>query len=79
MSPAHPLPIGCAQGAELGLSGGRTVTVTVSGSLSLVPSLTTSWKTRSVLSPRGEGAVKVGVAVFAPVSVTLGPLVWVHV
>ena len=68
-----PAGAGCRQGAESGLSGGCTSTVTVAGPLSLVPSLTTSWKTRSV---RTLGAVKLGVVVFAPLRVTSTPPIW---
>ena len=66
---------GWAHGALDGLSGGRTRTVTVSATLSNCPSLTVSANTRSV---RTEGAVRVGVAVVAPVSVTASPPVCVH-
>ena len=66
---------GCTHGALVGLSGGRTRTVTVSATLSNNPSLTTSENSRSV---RTVGAVKVGVAVVAPLSVTVGPPVCVH-
>ena len=70
-----PAGAGCAQGALVGLAGGRTRTVTVSAGLPNVPSLTLSENTRSV---RTEGAVNDGVAVAAPASVTACPPVCVQ-
>ena len=65
---------GCAHGALVGFGPGRTRTVTVSAILSrtasLTTSVTTSVNTRSV---RTDGAVNLGDAVAAPLSVTDTP------
>ena len=52
--------------------------VTVSTVGGLAPSLTVSENDALVLLPV-SGAVKVGCAAFASLSVTVGPLTWVHV
>jgi len=54
---------------------GTTVTSTVSSSVPPRPSSTTTWK---VSVPVVDGALNDGVAVFAPVSVTAGPPVWLQ-
>src|SRR5689334_12662685 len=60
-------------------ASGATVIVTVDGALAgEVPSVTVRLKVRSVFDVTA-GAVNVGLTVFAPVSVTSVPAVWVHV
>ena len=59
------------------LTGGAVVTVivTLAGLLATWPSLTTSWKLRLVAL---AGAVKLGRALLAAASVTVGPAVCVQ-
>src|SRR5690554_6735426 len=80
LSPASAVlgPVITAWGFSLGTS--VSVTVTSSGALSTVPSLTTSWNT-STSSPglgMAAGAVNSGMAAVASSSVTGSPLSWVQ-
>src|SRR5690554_1384331 len=80
LSPASAVlgPVITAWGFSLGTS--VSVTVTSSGALSTVPSLTTSWNT-STSSPglgMAAGAVNSGMAAVASSSVTGSPLTWVQ-
>src|SRR3989337_2357017 len=69
-------PPGQASGPPASAVGSRLTTVTVIWSTSVPPrpSSTVSW---NVYVPAAAG-VKDGVAVFAPVSATAGPVVWVQ-